>query len=59
MAQWLQMGSPMYPTLKQINQLKDASIMKFSDISYVSNGNTIEFNLNIPAQGVASITFAF
>jgi len=55
---WKRMGSPQYPSLSQIDDLKKDSEMKPMYIPYrVIPNNGIEFQLTIPEQGVASIVF--
>jgi len=56
---WQTMGSPEYPTKKEIHALMQASEMKAQSIKATNVGkNIIMFSVDIPPEGVAAITFS-
>ncbi|EFA85113.1 beta-xylosidase-like protein [Heterostelium album PN500] len=55
-ATWQEMGSPWYPTEKQLEQLYLSASFNETSISYTqSSATSIQFQLPIPPQGVAAI----
>jgi xylan 1,4-beta-xylosidase len=54
---WHQMGSPVYPTSTQINQLQEASLMIMRPFPYTMKGNMLTLTVDVPPQGVVSIVF--
>ncbi len=55
---WIDMGSPLYPTRKQLDKIMRESEMIKKPITYtIIDSTTIQFTLTMPPQSVASITF--
>ena len=51
---WQKQGEPTYPTLKQINEMKNASIIIPESINSKSvNSDTVSFNFDLPMYGTA------
>jgi len=56
---WTNMGSPAYPTQVQIQQLVQVSQFVQNQLTYtIINAETLQFEIEIPAQAVAVVTLA-
>jgi len=56
-AAWKAMGSPMYPTQQQIDQLQKTSVVQSEKIALTSTGsNQAQFTLSLPAYGAAVVS---
>ena len=57
---WQKMGSPTYPTQKQIEELHRNAEFVTNPIQYKTlPNNIIQFQIDIPPQGVAAIKFKY
>jgi xylan 1,4-beta-xylosidase len=57
---WQQMGSPTYPSQKQIQQLHSSAEFITNPIQYKTlTNNSIQFQIDIPPQGIAAIKFKY
>jgi xylan 1,4-beta-xylosidase len=57
---WQQMGSPTYPSQKQIQQLHSNAEFITNPIQYKTLTNSsIQFQIDIPPQGIAAIKFKY
>eukprot|EP01133_Synstelium_polycarpum_P017765 gene17765-21191_t len=59
-ATWEQMGSPNYPSIKELEQLYQSAEFNETSISFTKISSTsIQFQLPIPVQGVAAIKIRY
>jgi xylan 1,4-beta-xylosidase len=56
---WIALGSPEYPTEKQIAALHDASQLRPEPISWQRMNDTVTLNMRLPSHAVAAVVLEF